>query len=121
MRGRTNNPYGRPKGIPNKNTAELREKISRLIDENWSTIQKDIDQLEPRDRLSFLEKLLSYSLPKLQSIEVETDLPDNHNPVVIFNIPDNGRSLDYKSMSSDELHAILASEELAGGRGKSLD
>jgi hypothetical protein len=107
MRGRTNNPHGRPKGIPNKKNAELREKISKLIEDNWQSVQSDIERLEPRDRLNFLEKLLSYSLPKLQSVQVENDQSLEADKITIFKLPDNGRGFDVKSMSDEELRAIV--------------
>jgi len=62
---------GRKKGTPNKDTKKLRERISDLIDNNFDTIQADIDQLEPKERLDFLVKLFEYGLPKLQRITHE--------------------------------------------------
>lgn len=65
---------GRKKGTPNKDTKELREKISDLIDNNFENIQSDIDQLEPKERLDFLTKLFEYSLPKLSRTEINADV-----------------------------------------------
>lgn len=62
---------GRKKGTPNKDTKELRERVSDLIDNNFDSIQADLDQLEPKERLDFLIKLLEYGLPKLQRVENE--------------------------------------------------
>lgn len=62
---------GRKKGTPNKDTKELRERVSDLIDNNFDRIQADLDQLEPKERLDFLVKLLEYGLPKLQRVENE--------------------------------------------------
>lgn len=112
MRGRTNNPNGRPKGTPNKRNAELRERITSLIESNWDKVQSDLDGLEPKDRLFFLEKLMGYTLPKLQSVQVESDQePEEEKTVIVFSIPDNGRGTDYKSMSSDQLRALLSDRE----------
>ena len=55
---------GRKAGTPNKKTLTLRQSVDELIRHNWHTLQADIEQLEPKDRLAFLEKLLAYSLPK---------------------------------------------------------
>ncbi|WP_262250092.1 hypothetical protein [Parapedobacter soli] len=70
-KGMTNNPNGRPKGIPNKVTSDLRKAIADLLDGNWPRVQDDLDALDPKDRLAFIEKLLSYSLPKLTSTTLD--------------------------------------------------
>lgn len=112
MKGKTNNPNGRPKGVPNKRNAELREQISTLIDNNWKNLQSDLDKLEPRDRLNFLEKLMGYTLPKLQNVQLDANTPpEPDKTVIVFKIPDNGRGMDYKSMSDEQLRAILADED----------
>jgi len=111
MKHKTNNPNGRPKGVPNKVNASLREKITALIDKNWETVQNDLDSLEPKDRLNFMDKLLSYTLPKLQSVSVEGELEqDIEKTVIVFSIPDNGRGVDYKSLSDQQLRAITENE-----------
>jgi len=69
-KGMINNPKGRPKGSVNKVTADLRNRISDFLDENWEQLQNDFDNLDPKDRLLFYERLLQYGLPKLQSTEL---------------------------------------------------
>jgi hypothetical protein len=64
---------GRPKGTPNKITAELREWISQFINENKDQIQKDFLSLDAKDRIQMFEKLLKYALPSLQSTTLTTD------------------------------------------------
>jgi hypothetical protein len=112
MKNKTNNPNGQPKGVPNKINASLREKIASLIDNNWDKLQNDLDSLEPKDRLNFMDKLLSYTLPKLQSVALEGDLKqENEQTVIVFSIPDNGRGVDYKTLSDNQLRAIAAKGE----------
>ena len=60
MKPTTNNPNGRPKGVPNKVTADLRQKIHSIIENNFDKIQTDIDKLEPKDRLLLIEKLQKF-------------------------------------------------------------
>lgn len=73
MKGHTNNPNGRPKGVPNKTTTDLRQWVNNFIDDNRQQIEKDWKCLEPRDRIFLFEKLLKYSLPTLQATTLTTD------------------------------------------------
>ena len=65
---------GRQKGTPNKVTSDLRQRINTFLSDNWESLQKDFEQLEPKDRLNFYEKLLQFGLPKLQSTQLTSDL-----------------------------------------------
>ena len=62
-KGQTNNLKGRPKGIPNKTTTEIRNLLQEFISCNMENLQSDFESLEPRDRLAFLEKALKFVLP----------------------------------------------------------
>lgn len=59
---------GRKKGTPNKVTTNLREKISAFLDRKWEVIESDFETLRPKDRIALFEKLLQYSIPKLQTV-----------------------------------------------------
>jgi hypothetical protein len=65
---------GRAKGTPNKVTTDLRTWINELLDSNRGQIAKDIKRLEPQQRVMIFEKLLSYTIPKMQSVEAKIDL-----------------------------------------------
>ncbi len=62
---------GRKKGTPNKDTRELRERISDLIDMHFDKLSDDLLSLQPKERIEAMTKLLEYSLPKLQRVEVD--------------------------------------------------
>lgn len=62
---------GRAKGTPNKNTATLREWVTGLIDNNRAQVEKDLKQLEPQERVKFLERLMGYVLPKPTTMAVD--------------------------------------------------
>ncbi len=64
---------GRIAGTPNKVTGTMRANINNFLAENWEQVQADFKALEPKERLIFYEKLMSYGLPKLQSTTLTTD------------------------------------------------
>lgn len=69
-----NNQYGKKssrKGVENKVNIELREKIKLIVNNNLETIEKDLEQLEPKDRLNVLMQLLKFTLPTYKQIEIE--------------------------------------------------
>ena len=67
----------RPKGVPNKITSEVKEKLQLLIDELIESLE--INKLDTNQRIKMLQIALQYTLPRLQSMvvrdEVELDLP----------------------------------------------
>jgi len=71
--GRTNNPNGRPKGSQNKVNKDLRDKIKLFIDDNWDSLQNDLETLSPKERIDAYLKLLEYSLPKLNRTNISFD------------------------------------------------
>lgn len=73
-KGQTGNPKGRPKGKPNKVTSELKSWIQQIIDGNRDKFEEDLKELEPKDRLMIIEKLMNYVVPKQQAISVEAQV-----------------------------------------------
>ena len=72
-KGKTNNPNGRPKGTPNKITADMRGWITAVIDKNRKQMERDLKKLDPKDRLQILEKLMQYVIPKQQAVSADVD------------------------------------------------
>jgi hypothetical protein len=66
MKGRTNNPNGRPKGIQNKLTGRVKESIACFVEMNFEEVTQIWRILEPKDKLAFYKDLLSYVVPKMQ-------------------------------------------------------
>lgn len=65
---------GRVKGTPNKVTATLKEFIRNLIDNNREQIIADMQELEPYQRLLFIERLIGYVLPKQAAVDVKSQI-----------------------------------------------
>jgi hypothetical protein len=72
----TNNPNGRPAGIPNRTTREVRELLQKVIDQELDRIQADLATMDSDKRLDVLLKLLPYCLPKINPIDLESP-PDD--------------------------------------------
>jgi len=88
-----NKEGGRPKGSKNKALTELRELVNDLIEMNWETIQEDIDQLDPSERVNVIIKLLEFSIPKLQRTNVVEEHPEQIQ-INFVNYADTVKSLD---------------------------
>ena len=65
----TPNTSGRPKGSANKATSKVRVAFTQLVENNIEKMQKDLDSLEPKDRLKLILDLASFIIPKLKNVE----------------------------------------------------
>ena len=64
----------RPKGSPNKITAEIKERLSEVIMNAMSTI--DIDSMTQNERLKLIQIGLTYVVPRLKQVEnIEEEEP----------------------------------------------
>ena len=72
----------RPKGSPNKITAEIKEKLSQVIMDAMSTI--DIDSMTQNEKLKLIQIGLTYVIPRLKQVEEVTDeMPTNFQIEII--------------------------------------
>lgn len=83
--GESGNPNGKPKGAENKLTKEIRGKIALILNNNIDKVQTDLEQLEPKDRLTVLLQLMKFVTPQLKAIELDTTIQENNrfNPIII--------------------------------------
>ena len=89
---------GRAKGTPNKVTGSVKDWISQVIDRNRRQMERDIEALEPKDRLMMLEKLMQYVIPKQQAVKAE---------------------IDFNQLSDEQLDALV--DELTKGMNNDAD
>lgn len=78
---------GRSKGTPNKTTAELRKLLTDFVSVNITTLQTEFDKLEPKEKLSIIEKMMRLILPPVKNEDNNEQL---HPPVIIHLTPPTG-------------------------------
>ena len=71
----------RPKGSPNKITAEIKQKLSEVIMDAMSTL--DIDSMTQNEKLKLIQIGLTYVVPKLKHTEEREEVPTNFQIEVI--------------------------------------
>ena len=72
----------RPKGSPNKITAEIKERLSQVIMDAMSSI--DIDSMTQNEKLKLIQIGLTYVIPRLKQVEdVEDEMPTNFQIEII--------------------------------------
>jgi len=72
-KGEVTNPKGRPKGKPNKSTAEIREAYQKLVEDNLTNMTEWLTQVaaeNPERAMDLMLKLSEYMIPKLARQEV---------------------------------------------------
>lgn len=95
---------GRKAGTPNKVTQDAREWLTQLVEGNREQIERDLQSLDPKDRLQVLEKFMQYTILKLQAVEAT--------------VHDDGPVYDYSKLTDDELltlYRLLPKVQSDGG------
>ena len=81
----------RPKGSPNKLTAEIKERLSKVIMEAMATI--DIDSMTQNERLKLIQIGLQYVVPRLKHTEEINEAPTNFQIEIIDKTSDVDKKL----------------------------
>ena len=71
-KGHTNNPNGRPLGIPNKATADARKAIAAFVDNNAHRLTGWLDRVaeeNPSKAFELFQSVVEYHIPKLARTE----------------------------------------------------
>jgi len=96
--GQSGNPNGKPKGIKNKKSDEVRGMFQKLIDTiGFDQLAEDIKELKPKERIDVLLGLSEFVIPKLNRTTLSGD---KDNPLTI---EDARRALIEKLTPKDEL------------------
>jgi len=65
---------GRKVGSINKVNSETRVWIDKLINSNRKQLEADLILLKPAERWNVIERLMNYTLPKMQSVDANINL-----------------------------------------------
>ena len=85
----------RPKGSPNKITAEIKERLSVVIMDAMSSI--DIDLMTQNEKLKLIQIGLTYVVPRLKHTEEIKEEPRNFQIEIIDRLTDySDKELDKK-------------------------
>lgn len=71
-KGTTNNPNGRPKGVPNKATTQTRAAIALFVEGNVERLNGWLDQIaaeSPKQAFDCFMSVIEYNIPKLARTE----------------------------------------------------
>ena len=66
---------GRKKGTPNRLTKELRAILKEALHKELETIGDQLEQLEPKERLEVLIKLMPFVFPRMNTMSHSMDEP----------------------------------------------
>lgn len=78
------NTKGRRLGSQNKATANVRQMVQKLFEDNLPTLEQDFAQMKPTERVNAMLKLMQFVLPTLKAVQVNDDGTSNGiNPIVI--------------------------------------
>lgn len=73
-KGKTNNPRGRGKGVPNKTTKEAREMFISIMHGEIENVQDALNRIRTKDPFKYIDalaKLFQYTMPK--QIDIKSD------------------------------------------------
>ena len=73
-KGRTNNPTGRKKGVPNKLGRDSKQLITDFFEEKMAEMWQIWTKLTPREKATLLVGLAPYVAAKLATVAVSADL-----------------------------------------------
>lgn len=90
-RGGAREGAGRKKGVPNKDTKEIREAFQKLIEDNLENMTEwlmRVAEKNPAKAIELINGLSDYVIPKLSRAEVKAEV-ENKDVVDLSKLPDD--------------------------------
>jgi hypothetical protein len=83
--GKSGNPLGKPKGTKGKLSTKVKEALATALEGELENIQELLHQLEPKERIDAISRLLPCCMPRLaaQSISVDAEVTTPKRPIWI--------------------------------------
>lgn len=82
---------GRQPGSKNKLQLNMREKLNEAAN-NYGLIEKlfaDLDKLEPRERVRAISSILPYLMPRLATVDIESEGANVMPPIIVYQAPED--------------------------------
>jgi hypothetical protein len=70
---------GRKSGTANKTTKEIRTVLKSVINNELINIETLLNEMQPKERLEIVVKLIPYVLPKIETVRASFGEPTEHN------------------------------------------
>ncbi len=74
---------GRKVGTQNRTTIQLKEVITKIIDNNLETIEADFKELDAKERIRLTIDLMAYVMPKLKAVELTNEGNNGFTPITV--------------------------------------
>ena len=108
---------GRPKGASNKSTETIKRSISMLLENNIDTVQSDLDEMQPRDRVNALLQFMKFVIPTQKAVEIDTRTSQEElNEAYIQKLMDIPKKILISTMT--EIEKYLESKRALDEKGK---
>ena len=62
---------GRAVGVQNKSTTNLKSTIQRIVERSFETIEDDLQDMDTKDKVSFILKLVEFVLPRQKETKID--------------------------------------------------
>ena len=81
---------GRPKGVKNKISREIQEKVEWALEILDSTFEEDVKKMRPAERVRLWADMQEYIRPKLQRVNMEIETESTQLTKIIFEVVGEG-------------------------------